>query len=114
MDNYLLMGHILRCKFIPKDEVHPQLWVGSNRKWRKVPRDRIERVRHNKVSELNLHSCTWGIGVEFALQERTDEEKKKVEGRLLKRQVQKKRKLEAAGIDYDLSKVGYVSLSDEK
>ena len=48
------------------------------------------------------------------MQERTDEEKKKVEGRLLKRQVQKKRKLEAAGIDYDLSKVGYVSLSDEK
>lgn len=49
MDNYLLMGHILSCKVIPKDEVHPELWVGANRKWRKVPRDRIARLQHNKV-----------------------------------------------------------------
>ncbi|KAK0485639.1 hypothetical protein IW261DRAFT_1293339, partial [Armillaria novae-zelandiae] len=48
MDNYLLMGHILRCKLIPKEEVHPQLWVGSNRKWRVVPVDRVVRVEHNR------------------------------------------------------------------
>ena len=52
MDNYLLMGHLLRCKVIPKDEVHPQLWVGANRKWRRVPRERIERVKQNKVCHL--------------------------------------------------------------
>lgn len=50
MDNYLLMGHILRCKIIPKDQVHPELWVGANRKWRTVPKDRIARVEHNKVA----------------------------------------------------------------
>ena len=49
MDNYLLMGHILTCKVIPKDQVHPELWVGANRKWRPVPRDRVARVAHNKV-----------------------------------------------------------------
>ena len=49
MDNYLLMGHILSCKVIPKDQVHPELWVGANRKWRAVPRDRVARVAHNKV-----------------------------------------------------------------
>ena len=49
MDNYLLMGHILTCKVIPKDQVHPELWVGANRKWRPVPRDRLARVSHNKV-----------------------------------------------------------------
>lgn len=49
MDNYLLMGHILTCKLIPKDQVHPELWVGANRKWRAVPRDRVARVAHNKV-----------------------------------------------------------------
>ena len=49
MDNYLLMGHILSCKVIPKDEVHPELWIGANRKWRVIPRDRIARVQHNKV-----------------------------------------------------------------
>ena len=54
MDNYLLMGHILKCKVIPKDEVHPQLWVGANRKFRHVPRDRIARVQHNKVNSTNF------------------------------------------------------------
>lgn len=49
MDNYLMMGHILKCKLIPKDEVHPQLWVGANRKWRVVPRDQVARAAHNKV-----------------------------------------------------------------
>lgn len=49
MDNYLLMGHILRCKVIPKDKVHPELWIGTNRKWRPVPRDRLTRLEHNKV-----------------------------------------------------------------
>jgi hypothetical protein len=49
MDNYLLAGRILRCKVIPKDQIHPELWVGANRKWRVVPRDRITREAHNKV-----------------------------------------------------------------
>jgi nucleolar protein 15 len=49
MDNYLLMGHILSCKVIPKDKVHPQLWVGANRKWRVVPTYRLVQAKHNKV-----------------------------------------------------------------
>lgn len=49
MDNYLLMGHILRCKIIPKEDVHPELWVGANRKFRRVPTARIERRNQNKV-----------------------------------------------------------------
>ncbi|KAI0955905.1 hypothetical protein AcV7_006446 [Taiwanofungus camphoratus] len=87
MDNYLLMGHILTCKVIPKDEVHPELWIGANRKWRVVPRDRIARVQHNKP--------------------RTEEEQEKAEKRLLKRQAQKKRKLKEAGIEYDFEAVAY-------
>ncbi|OCH93018.1 hypothetical protein OBBRIDRAFT_772212 [Obba rivulosa] len=87
MDNYLLMGHILRCKVIPKDEVHPELWIGANRKWRKVPRDRIARVQHNKP--------------------RTKEEQERAETRLLTRQEQRKRKLEEAGIKYDFEAVAY-------
>ncbi|KAK0461427.1 uncharacterized protein EV420DRAFT_1531931 [Desarmillaria tabescens] len=87
MDNYLLMGHILRCKVIPKEEVHPQLWVGSNRKWRVVPMDRVVRVDHNRP--------------------RTVEEQQKASKRLLKRQNERKRKLEAAGIQYDFDAVAY-------
>ncbi|TFK88829.1 RNA-binding domain-containing protein [Polyporus arcularius HHB13444] len=87
MDNYLLMGHILTCKVIPKDQVHPELWVGSNKKWRAVPRDRVVRVAHNKP--------------------RTVEETARAEARLLKRQEQRKRKLEEAGIKYDFEAVAY-------
>lgn len=54
MDNYLLMGHILNCKVIPKDEVHPELWVGANRKWRQVPNVRVARVQHNKVIFIHV------------------------------------------------------------
>jgi nucleolar protein 15 len=50
MNHYLLMGHLLRCNVIPSSEVHPELWVGANKKWRMVPRARLEKVRQDKVS----------------------------------------------------------------
>ncbi|KAF9516944.1 hypothetical protein BS47DRAFT_1375821 [Hydnum rufescens UP504] len=87
MDNYLLLGHILVCKVIPKDELHPELWVGANRKWRKVPTDRLARVVHNRV--------------------RTEEEQGRREARLLKRQEEKQKRILDAGIDYDISAAGY-------
>ncbi|KAF8311699.1 hypothetical protein DL93DRAFT_1378088 [Clavulina sp. PMI_390] len=86
MNNYLLMGHILVCEMIPKDRVHPELWVGANRKWRKVPTDRVARVSHNR--------------------ERDEKSKARVEARLMKRQQQKQERLKAAGIDYDIAAVG--------
>jgi nucleolar protein 15 len=87
MDNYLLMGHILRCKVIPKDKVHPELWVGANRKWRVVPADRVARVEHNKP--------------------RTETERARAVKRLLNRQKDRKQKLEKAGIKYDFDAVSY-------
>ena len=49
MDNYLLMGHILQCSVIPREEVHPSLWVGANRKYRAIPTVRINKLQHDKV-----------------------------------------------------------------
>ena len=49
MDNYLLMGHILKCRIVPKSEVHPELWIGADRRFKKVPMARVYRVSHNKV-----------------------------------------------------------------
>ena len=49
MDNYLLMGHILKCRVVPKSEVHPELWIGADTKFKKVPMARVYRVSHNKV-----------------------------------------------------------------
>ncbi|KAJ6607387.1 hypothetical protein B0H10DRAFT_2072112 [Mycena sp. CBHHK59/15] len=87
MDNYLLMGHILRCKVIPKDQVHPELWVGANRKWRPVPKVRVAQADHNKL--------------------RTKEEQLRVTNRLLKRQQERQRRLEKEGIKYDFGAAGY-------
>jgi len=87
MDNYLLMGHILKCRVVPKSEVHPELWIGADKKFKKVPMARVYRVSHNKL--------------------RTEEEKDRVDGRLLKRQEQRKRKLKELGIDYDFDMVAY-------
>ncbi|KAJ6513398.1 hypothetical protein C8R45DRAFT_891557 [Mycena sanguinolenta] len=87
MDNYLLMGHILRCKVIPKDQVHPELWVGANRRWRPVPTVRVAQAEHNKL--------------------RTKDEQMRANHRLLKRQQERQRKLEKAGIKYDLGEAGY-------
>ena len=50
MDNYLLMGHILQCKLLTPEEIHPEMWIGSGKKWRNVHRDRVEKKRVNKVS----------------------------------------------------------------
>ena len=107
MDNYLLMGHILTCKVIPKDEVHPELWIGANRKWRVIPRDRIARVQHNKVRSYPRDSPS-GSSMTPRFQPRTEEEQERAEQRLLKRQEQRKRKLQEAGISYDFGAVAYV------
>ncbi|ODH25674.1 hypothetical protein ACO22_05165 [Paracoccidioides brasiliensis] len=45
MDNYLMFGHILKCKFVPQENVHPQLWKGANRRFKKTPWNAIERRR---------------------------------------------------------------------
>lgn len=87
MDNYLLMGHILTCKVIPKNEVHPGLWVGANRKWRVVPTYRLAQAQHNKP--------------------RSEGQQRSAEKRLFSRQASRKRKLAEAGIVYDFDKVGY-------
>lgn len=53
MDNYLLMEHILKCRVVPKSEVHPELWIGADKKFKKVPMARVYRVSHNKVRSEN-------------------------------------------------------------
>jgi len=53
MDNYLLSGHILKCKLIPKEEVHPELWIGANRKWKVISKEKTVRMQQNKVSLVN-------------------------------------------------------------
>lgn len=45
MDNYLMFGHILKCKFAPEETLHPDVWKGANRRYRPIPHNKIERKR---------------------------------------------------------------------
>lgn len=42
MDKYLLFGHILQVRRIPDDQVHAQLWKGEGRRFKVMPRNKIE------------------------------------------------------------------------
>lgn len=48
MDNYLIYGHILKCKYVPSEQLHPDLWKGANRRFKKTPWNRIEKKRLEK------------------------------------------------------------------
>lgn len=37
MDGYLLFGHILKVKQVPSDQAHDELFKGANRRFKKVP-----------------------------------------------------------------------------
>lgn len=40
MDNYLMFGHILKCKLIPDDQVHPDLFKGAGQRFKVDPRNK--------------------------------------------------------------------------
>lgn len=45
MDNYLMFGHILKCKFAPPENLHPEVWKGANRRFNRTPWNRVEQFR---------------------------------------------------------------------
>lgn len=42
MHNYLLFGHILKCKLLAKENVHEDLWKGANKRFKAMPGNKIE------------------------------------------------------------------------
>ncbi|GAA5892811.1 hypothetical protein JCM5296_006013 [Sporobolomyces johnsonii] len=87
MDNYLLSGHILVCKVIPDDQIHPKLWVGANRKFRVVPKGRLQNAKRNAP--------------------KTEAQQEAIKSRLLEREDKKRKQLAELGIEYDFA--GYAS-----
>lgn len=65
---------------IPQEKIHPDLWVGANKKWRRVPAARVERSSYGK--------------------ERTEEEQAKVRAKLFKKDQARQQKIKDLGIDY--------------
>ncbi|GKT49939.1 putative RNA-binding proteinc [Colletotrichum spaethianum] len=41
MDSYLLFGHILKVKTVPRDQLHEDVWKGANKRFKKIPWNKI-------------------------------------------------------------------------
>ncbi|KAK1979468.1 hypothetical protein LZ30DRAFT_726229 [Colletotrichum cereale] len=41
MDSYLLFGHILKVKTVPRDQLHEDVWKGANKRFKKIPWSKI-------------------------------------------------------------------------
>lgn len=48
MDNYILFGHILKCKTIPKEQVHEDMFKGANKRFKKVPWNKMAGLKLDK------------------------------------------------------------------
>jgi nucleolar protein 15 len=81
MDNYLLSNHVLKCKLVPTEKIHPGLFKGAGERYKVLPWNKIQRLKHNRKkneAEQQLH----------------------IEG-LQAKDAKKRQKLKDLGIDYD-------------
>ncbi|CAJ1938433.1 unnamed protein product [Sphenostylis stenocarpa] len=85
MHNYLLFEHLLQVFVVPPEHVHSRLWRGFNYRHKPLDYVQIERKRHDK--------------------ERTLEEHKKMVDRILKHDQKRRKRIEAAGVDYECPEI---------
>lgn len=80
MHNYLMYEHLLQVSLVPPERVHPKIWKGVSRWYKPLDWVQIERKRRDK--------------------ERTLEQQKKLVAGIVKRDQKRRKRIEAAGIDY--------------
>ncbi|KAJ3106802.1 hypothetical protein HDU97_005509 [Phlyctochytrium planicorne] len=85
MNGYLLFGHILQCKQVPFEKLHPRTFEGAEKRFKAIPRGKIERLKYNKLKSLEVN--------ETALK------------RLVTQEKIKRRFLEEKGIKFDFPTV---------
>jgi nucleolar protein 15 len=72
MNNYLLFGHILKCSVIPKSQVHPALFRGANKRFKRIPHAKIA----GKILTKPLSEDKWAAKISRTNQKRADQAKK--------------------------------------
>ncbi|KAK7512099.1 hypothetical protein IWZ03DRAFT_385528 [Phyllosticta citriasiana] len=72
MDKYLMFGHILQVRYIPADQVHPDLFKGANRRFKPAPRNKMEG-RHLR---LGMEREGWENRIKKEEQRRKEKEEK--------------------------------------
>ncbi|XP_068102301.1 MKI67 FHA domain-interacting nucleolar phosphoprotein [Hyperolius riggenbachi] len=79
MNNYLFCERLLKCQFVPPEKVHPKLFVGCGRKFKKPTLPAVGRYNRR----------------------RTVEQKNKMVDRMLVKEKKLRKRLAEKGIDYD-------------
>ncbi|KAF9928817.1 hypothetical protein FBU30_002088 [Linnemannia zychae] len=92
MDNYLLFGHLLKCKALQPSQIHPAMFLGANKKFKAIPWQKISKEKHNA--------------------EKSPAQMKQVTKKLLRNESAKRAKLAELGIDYEFP--GYKASVQEK
>ncbi|KKA26937.1 hypothetical protein TD95_001055 [Thielaviopsis punctulata] len=72
MDNYLLFGHILKCKVVSPDRLHADVWKGANKRYKKIPFNKMEGLSLQKPKTQSA----WEKKIEKENQKRLDQAKK--------------------------------------
>ncbi|KAI2642081.1 hypothetical protein GGS21DRAFT_501054 [Xylaria nigripes] len=75
MDNYLLSGHILKVKLVPKSQIHEKLWVGANKRFKKIPWNKMAGNNLKKP----LSESTWTEKISKEEAKRSERAKKLLE-----------------------------------
>ena len=81
MDGYLMMKQKIECHVVPPEKVHPQTFAGANRRFKKMPWQKLAREKHNRA--------------------RTPEEGARLLKNLAKKEQKRKDRIKAEGIDYE-------------
>lgn len=75
MDNYLMFGHILKCKLVAPGDVHESMWKGANKRFKKVPWNKIE----GRKLEMAVGRDVWKKREEKETVKRAEKSKKTME-----------------------------------
>ncbi|KAG0001397.1 MKI67 FHA domain-interacting nucleolar phosphoprotein [Entomortierella chlamydospora] len=92
MDNYLLFGHLLKCKALHPSQIHPAMFLGANKRFKPIPWLKISKEKHNA--------------------EKTVGQSNQIKRKLLRNEAAKRAKLAELGIDYEFP--GYKASVQEK
>ncbi|KAL9097178.1 MAG: hypothetical protein Q9165_000605 [Trypethelium subeluteriae] len=72
MNKYLMFGHILQVMVIPPAQVHEKLFVGANKRFRPVPRNKLEGKRLKEGADREV----WAKRVKMEEERRNSRSKK--------------------------------------
>ena len=85
MDNYLLFDHILKVKLVPDEQVHETLFKGANKRFKKVPWNKIR----GRQLEQGASEAVWAGRIE----------------KEVKRRKGKAEKMKAIGYEFEVPKI---------